>query len=1185
MRIFSAGLAAMVAAGVPSYARAAVPPASAATAKAYRHPDLQIGHRLIPAGAVGGEAAARVAEDVAALGLRPDLAFFDPRGGRLASLLLSEPTLPGAGNGLAWPAASGAPASEAALGDEAWRRVLLYLERHRDALRVDLRELDTPRIGVFEGGTLVQMRAGRVLDRIPVRESSVTAVIRHGNLVLLGLESWGDAAPARAALSPADARAVVAAHAHPHVLEGEARARLEYVPAVRGDGYGYRLAWAVPVTVRDDAGSWEGLVDAASGELLAFEDQNQYARYARGGVHPLSSDQRPPDGLEQPGWPLPLLRVTLAGGGTATANSSGSLGCAVGTLSTTLAGAAVSVIDGCGPIAESSAAGDLDLGFGPTAAATDCTVPTGHSAGDTKAARSTYFHATRANEQARGYLPGNAWLQTAVPAQTTLPNSCGASWSGGGITFNRDNGGPCRNAGEIAGVVAHEWGHGMDANGVQAGMSMPTEALADIHAYLRTARSCVGRGFFKAMVCAGYGDPCVGTPATGCTGVRDLDFTLRACGRPHTITSVTTGFPAGHCVDGVARPACPTGTGTPCGRLTHCESAVVAEAAFDLARRDLPAVGLDADTAHELATRLFILGSQAVTSWYTCSAGGGCSATGGYLQVLAADDDDGNLANGTPHMTAIRAAFQRHEIHCAAPAAVDSGCAGGPTLAPAVSVTPGPETLALSWTPVPNAARYFVYRTDSVSGCDSGKVKVADVTGTSFTDTGVPPGHPYSYVVVPVGANTSCWGRASSCASGVATADTCAPGGDFTFSCLPTTHSGMPGLMVTSACTVQSLGGFTGTVVFSCAGNPPEIQCGWNPTDVVVPPNGSADTTLTLSIFLATPGPHTLQARATDGALVRDVAITVNVIPYLLPEALAVDAAGNGVYQPNEAVVVAPAWRNVSGFALAVDGALANHAGPAGPAYAIPDAAASYGTIASTGTASCTAAGNCYTVANSATSRPATHWDTTAVETLAPSGTTKTWTLHVGESFTDVPPSNPFFRFIEILLHRGVTGGCTPATYCPASSTTREQMAVFVLIAKEGAAYVPAACTAGSEVFADVPASSAFCRWIEELADRGVVSGCGGGNYCPQSPVTREQMSVFVLRTLDPALSPPPCVPPNIYGDVPETSGFCRWIEELTNRGVVSGCGGGNYCPAAPVTREQMGVFLAVTFGLALYGV
>ena len=37
--------------------------------------------------------------------------------------------------------------------------------------------------------------------------------------------------------------------------------------------------------------------------------------------------------------------------------------------------------------------------------------------------------------------------------------------------------------------------------------------------------------------------------------------------------------------------------------------------------------------------------------------------------------------------------------------------------------------------------------------------------------------------------------------------------------------------------------------------------------------------------------------------------------------------------------------------------------------------------------------------------------------------------------------------------------------------------------------------------------SNPFCSWIEELARRGVVSGCGGENYCPNASVTREQMA------------------------------------------------------------------------------
>jgi hypothetical protein len=141
-------------------------------------------------------------------------------------------------------------------------------------------------------------------------------------------------------------------------------------------------------------------------------------------------------------------------------------------------------------------------------------------------------------------------------------------------------------------------------------------------------------------------------------------------------------------------------------------------------------------------------------------------------------------------------------------------------------------------------------------------------------------------------------------------------------------------------------------------------------------------------------------------------------------------------------------------------------------------------------------------------------------------------------------------------------------------------MAVFVLRTLDPALNPPA-CT--TPIYNDVPASSGFCHWIEELTRRGVVSGCGGGNYCPADPVTREQMAVFVLRTLDPTLNPPSCGTP-VFADVPASSPFCKWIEELFRRGVVSGCGGGNYCPASPVTREQMAVFITATFSLTLYG-
>ena len=311
--------------------------------------------------------------------------------------------------------------------------------------------------------------------------------------------------------------------------------------------------------------------------------------------------------------------------------------------------------------------------------------------------------------------------------------------------------------------------------------------------------------------------------------------------------------------------------------------------------------------------------------------------------------------------------------------------------------------------------------------------------------------------------------------------------------------------------------------------------------------------------------------------------------PPFTPQALVVDptaggmADGNRVLEPGEEVAIQPGWRNVTAVPLALTSEVSRVTAPPNTALSLVDLVAAYGTVAPATTASCTAAANCLALAVAVSNpRPALHWELTASEVNSQYDF-KTWSLHIGESFTDVPKSSPFYRFVETLLHGGITGGCSATAYCPAATTTRDAMAVFVLKAKDPLANPPAC--APPNMFNDVPETSPFCRWIEALALAGVASGCGNGNYCPTAPVTREQMAVFVLRTHDPSLTPPPCPTPSMFLDVPASSPFCRWIEELARRSVVTGCGGGNYCPTALVTREQMGVFLTVTFGLSLYGV
>jgi CSLREA domain-containing protein len=112
--------------------------------------------------------------------------------------------------------------------------------------------------------------------------------------------------------------------------------------------------------------------------------------------------------------------------------------------------------------------------------------------------------------------------------------------------------------------------------------------------------------------------------------------------------------------------------------------------------------------------------------------------------------------------------------------------------------------------------------------------------------------------------------------------------------------------------------------------------------------------------------------------------------------------------------------------------------------------------------------------------------------------------------------------------------------------------------------------------FSDVPGGSTIHDDVEKIFRAGITAGCGGGNYCPSDPVQRQQMAVFLLKAEHGSTyQPPPCT--GVFGDVPCPSPFANWIERLAAEGITAGCGNGDFCPAASVTRDQMAVFLLKT--------
>jgi IPT/TIG domain/S-layer homology domain len=182
--------------------------------------------------------------------------------------------------------------------------------------------------------------------------------------------------------------------------------------------------------------------------------------------------------------------------------------------------------------------------------------------------------------------------------------------------------------------------------------------------------------------------------------------------------------------------------------------------------------------------------------------------------------------------------------------------------------------------------------------------------------------------------------------------------------------------------------------------------------------------------------------------------------------------------------------------------------------------------------------------------------------------------------FLDVPQDDRFHFYVENLFRSRITAGCGGGNYCPDGAVTRAQMAAFLLKAKLGSDHVPPACT--GTVFLDVPCiGGAFDPWIEELASLGITGGCGGGNYCPDGTVTRQQMAVLLLKTHDgSSYTPPPCM--GIFGDVPCTPGvgFSDWIEETYNRLITGGCQPSPllFCPGSPTTRGQMAILVYKAF-------
>jgi predicted outer membrane repeat protein len=181
--------------------------------------------------------------------------------------------------------------------------------------------------------------------------------------------------------------------------------------------------------------------------------------------------------------------------------------------------------------------------------------------------------------------------------------------------------------------------------------------------------------------------------------------------------------------------------------------------------------------------------------------------------------------------------------------------------------------------------------------------------------------------------------------------------------------------------------------------------------------------------------------------------------------------------------------------------------------------------------------------------------------------------------FADVPIGHWAISYIESLYANGITGGCSVAPFNYCPMQNVTRGQMAVFLLKAMYGATYVPPNATGTVFNDIPADYMFAKWIEQLAAEGITGGCGGGNYCPNASVTREQMAVFLLRAEHGNTYIPPAAT-GVFADVPSDNMFAPWIEQLATEGITGGCGGGKFCPKTIVNRAQMAIFLVGTFNL-----
>jgi hypothetical protein len=573
-------------------------------------------------------------------------------------------------------------------------------------------------------------------DDLPVIGAGLSLGVRDGRVVFVTSRALGPVTTSsHPSLDSAQALAAAASYAglSADSLATQSEPSLAFYPRLEASGAAqvlrYHLIWRLQIKP-PDAPFWEvfnAWVDARDGGVMAFfpearsagtcsADPNQATGTVLGGVRPNRADD--PEVIVN----LPFARVSV-NNAIATADINGHYRFGGGAASGSLAGDVFRIhCDNCTspvqPFAPADASGDVDYGTGGGSTGP----PTFGNGLSTPADRSAYYHLHQARQLMAKW--DGAFFDE-IETFVNVDSLCNAYSLSSSVVFFHA-GGNCRNTGEIRDVMQHELGHNwdrFDGNDItDGGMS---EWKGDVIALTMGGDACMAESF---RISTSF-------PSPGCSGVRDID--------EKTVNGGTKSIAVNSCSGEV-----------------HCLGEIPGQASWHLLNN--LKTGIDYITGAPLAAgnpafsteksrwlleRLLIGGGPPMQVLNPSVAG-----TSIYDAIMLMDDDDANLANGTPHAAYINPAFSHHGLTETPLIADSANCSAlsDPTVTATIDrdAATGLPQVRLTWVPLGGATNFDVYRNTRAG--DAFLPLARNVASGPFVDTGVQEGATYRYFVAAV---------------------------------------------------------------------------------------------------------------------------------------------------------------------------------------------------------------------------------------------------------------------------------------------------------------------------------------------------------------------------------------------------------------------------------------------------